>query len=165
MDEQNNQPAIGQIGNQQTATGQIIKKEMGRPVEWSIETERRLEEALKIGLSDKSACAYAGISRETFYKKIRENDDFSDKMQRARDYASIASRNLIVNAIIDEKTDKDKRLELSKWYLENHDLRNKTTGNVQNTQVNVFSDLKNKYSIKKEEDPAQVTEPAEIKNE
>lgn len=40
--------------------------------------------AFQNGLDVKAACIYAGISRETFYKKKREDEKFSDIIERAR---------------------------------------------------------------------------------
>lgn len=52
------------------------------PSEWD-----RLLDALKLGHLDKDACILAGVSRETFYKKIKEDSDFSDKVNKARLHA------------------------------------------------------------------------------
>jgi len=151
----------------QPTIGQSIQKEepkkIGRPIAITLEVESKLEEVLRLGVSDKSACAYAQISRDTFYLKIKEDERFSDKMQQARDYAVIASRNLIIKTILDPKEDKLVKLETSKWYLENHELRNK--GNTQQTQVNVFSQLREQYTIKTETDNTKETIITPAQNE
>ena len=36
------------------------------------------------GMTDKDACLYSGISRQSFYKKIREESDFSDMVKKAQ---------------------------------------------------------------------------------
>jgi len=41
-------------------------------------------EVISGGLTDKDACHFAGVSRESFYRKIRENSDFSDKVKKAQ---------------------------------------------------------------------------------
>lgn len=38
---------------------------------------------ISAGLTDKDACSASGISRETFYKRVREESDFSDTVKKA----------------------------------------------------------------------------------
>lgn len=56
---------------------------MGRkgipPSEWEA-----VLEALKLGHLDKDACILGGVSRDSFYEKIRNDADFSDKVNKAR---------------------------------------------------------------------------------
>jgi len=40
--------------------------------------------AISDGLTDKDACLLTGISRESFYKKKREDSDFSDMVKKAQ---------------------------------------------------------------------------------
>jgi hypothetical protein len=127
---------------------EITQSTVGRPTIRTEETVKKLEEILKLGASDLAACAYAGISRETFYSWIKDDDEFSDRIDNARNYPIIAARNVIVTSII-----RDKNVDSAKWYIEKHDV--KQQGNQQNTQVNVFAMLKDKYTIK---DPEVKTE-------
>jgi len=139
--------------NQQLQNQQ--ENNIGRPTLKTEEVVRKLEDMLRLGLSNTAACAYAKVSRDTFYRWVKEDDDFSDKMESARQYAIIASRQLIVSRIINKEEDIEKRTELAKWYVEKHDT--KLQGQVsQNTQVNVFSQLKEKYSKPVEDLPDEV---------
>lgn len=124
------------------------KKEItkrGRPSVITKETVDKLVEVLRLGVKDGSACAHAGIHRATFYDWIKKDDDFSDKIENARNFAVLAARQNVVKEIVEEKN-----VELSKWYIEKHDLPQQAQFQ-QNTQVNVFADLKNKYMKKPEE--------------
>lgn len=47
------------------------------------------------------ACAYAGISRSTYYKLCDENEEFSDKMHQAQLWPSIVARHVIVQQILE----------------------------------------------------------------
>jgi hypothetical protein len=127
---------------------EITKSTVGRPTVRTEETVKKLEDVLKLGASDLAACSYAGISRETFYTWLKEDEIFSDKMENAKNFAIIAARQVIVTSIVE-----DKNLDSAKWYVEKHDT--KQQGNQQNTQVNVFAMLKDKYTIK---DPEVKTE-------
>lgn len=122
---------------------------LGRRTVIDEEVVAKLIEVFKIGSTDTSACAYAGISRDTYYKRYKEDQVFSDKMEQAKNYAIIAARHVVINAII-EKGD----LETSKWYIERHDIKQPT--NQQNTQVNVFNMLKEKYTLHKPTEGADV---------
>jgi hypothetical protein len=119
---------------------ELTKIKDGRPTIRSEAIVTKLESVLKIGSSDTAACSYAGISRETFYRWIKEDEDFCDRIENARNYAILAARHVVVTSIIE-----DKNLDTSKWYIEKHDA--KQQGNQQNTQVNVFTTLKDKYMI------------------
>jgi len=127
---------------------EITKRPEGRPTIMTEENVGKLESILQTGASDSAACAYAGISRDSFYEWIKRDHAFSDRMDNARNYAVIAARQVVVKSII-----KDQNLESAKWYIEKHDI--KQQGNQQNTQVNVFAMLKDKYTIK---DPEVKTE-------
>lgn len=60
------------------------KKANGRPVEMNCTTITKLADALEHGASVTKACAYAGISRDTFYRYYRNEEVFMQKMKEAR---------------------------------------------------------------------------------
>lgn len=121
-------------------SGDIQKQSVGRPTVRSEEIERKLEDWFKLGMSDTASCAYAGIARDTFYRWMREDDSFSDRMTHAKNYAMQLSRSIVVKEL-EQKRDVD----TAKWYIEKHD--DKQPQIQQNTQVNVFANLKDKYTI------------------
>lgn len=130
-------------------TDAIVPLEAGRPKIITDDTISKLIEVFKIGSTDTSACAYAGISRDTYYRRCKEDQVFSDKMEQAKNYAIIAARHVVTNAIVNEKD-----LDTAKWYIEKHDIKQPT--NQQNTQVNVFNMLKEKYTLHKPTEGADV---------
>lgn len=114
-------------------------KSIGRPTVMTDIVVGKLEEIFRLGCKDAPACAYAGISRDTFYSWLKDNDDFSDRIETAKNYAIIASRQIVVSKII-----KDHDLETAKWYLERHDTKQPQTQNQ--TQVNVFNQLREEFT-------------------
>ena len=58
------------------------KNKWGRPSKFTDDTVRKLEDAFRCAWSDTDACAYAGISRETFYDWMDENRRFSDNFTK-----------------------------------------------------------------------------------
>lgn len=60
------------------------KQAIGRPQKVNYTIMSRLEDALRSGASITEACAYAGISRDTFYRHFRTRQVFTNKMKLAR---------------------------------------------------------------------------------
>lgn len=58
------------------------KNKWGRPSKFTEEVVRKLEEAFRCAWSDTDACAYAGISRETFYDWLNPERKFSDSFTK-----------------------------------------------------------------------------------
>lgn len=58
------------------------------------------------------ACVYAGITSDTYYRWLKESDEFREEMDRARQHMSELSKKVIMDAV--EKGDKDS----AKWWLE-----------------------------------------------
>lgn len=123
---------------------------VGRPSAITDDVAKKLEDALRLGAKIVAACAYAGISTPTYYKHLDEDEAFSNRMADAQNYAVLLARRIVVTRMAGEKTPDEEKVELAKWYLEKHDVKPEF-GVQQNTQVNVFSELKEKYTIHKEE--------------
>jgi AcrR family transcriptional regulator len=60
------------------------KNAIGRPNKVNYTVMSKLEDALRYGASVSEACAYAGISRDTFYRHFRNEKVFSQKIKTAR---------------------------------------------------------------------------------
>ncbi len=60
---------------------------------------RKLIEAFKLDVSVEEACLYAGIAKDTFYRKLKEDEGFSDEVGSARMYATMAARLSVLKAI------------------------------------------------------------------
>ena len=88
------------------------EKKMGRPTEMTEDRVRKLEIGFARGYNDTECCKYADISRDTYYRWIRENEDFSDRMELAKCDLNIKAKNNIADEI--EKGN----IEISKWHLE-----------------------------------------------
>ena len=72
----------------------------------------KLESALSGGYSITSACYFAGVSTSTFYEYKALDKDFSDRMNRAMEYATFRARQVVLQAI--DKGD----VRAAMWWLE-----------------------------------------------
>lgn len=61
------------------AVGQVKRKKTDATIQ-------KLEDALKGGHIRESACAYAGISRTTFYDRMRDDDNFRTFVEDCENY-------------------------------------------------------------------------------
>lgn len=71
----------------------------GRPTDMTIATVSNLLNAFNNDYNITQACAYAGISRETYYAWSQKFPYFSDKMQEARDMPIRRSKEVVIGAI------------------------------------------------------------------
>ncbi len=85
---------------------------MPRPKKVDNAVVGKLELAFMKGLNITEACDYAEISRDTYYKYIKDDRAFSDKMERAQ---TSLQRKAKIN-LADEI--ESGNIELSKYYLE-----------------------------------------------
>lgn len=117
-------------------TKNIIKKKLGRPTKIDEETVKKLVSILQLGVSDTLACQYANISREAFYNRLEKDYDFVDKIETAKNYATIAAGQVVVGAIV-----KDKDIKAAMWWLERKHPEEfaRKPEVVVNTQVNVLN--------------------------
>lgn len=79
----------------------IKKNKGGRPTSLTPETVKKLEEAFAIDASVEEACFYADISRETFYTWIKQNKQFSDRMDAMRQRPVLLARQTAIQKIPD----------------------------------------------------------------
>jgi len=87
-----------------------ITKEPGRPTVMTEETVSKLKQAFLMGCDVTEACAYAEISRESYYSYCEKKPDFLTKVEDWRQ-----------NPILKAKATVYKNLdqtETAKWYLE-----------------------------------------------
>lgn len=109
----------------------LSKNEVGRPTLLVPETVTKLESILKIGGTIEEACSYALISRETYYRWLKENEDFMTKMESAQHYSDIVAKNIVVDSM-----HKDKNLDTAKWWLEKRVFKQNGPMVQVNNQVN-----------------------------
>lgn len=74
------------------------------------ETVTKLEEALSIGADVTAACAYANITRKTYYEWVKGDEKLSDRFDALREKPVLKAINTI-NKNLDKP-------ETAKWYLE-----------------------------------------------
>ena len=60
----------------------------------------------------KEACSLSGVSRSAYYKRLEVDEDFVDRIERAKLYVTIQARHTVAQAI--RKGD----VKMSQWYLE-----------------------------------------------
>ena len=115
---------------------------MARPRKITKEVVGKLELAFSRGLNITEACDFVGLSRDTYYEKLKNDKGFSDKMSRAQNHL-ISSAKINIAAGIESGD-----IDLSKWYLERkckdeysvkRDIDAKITADVNNN--NPFKDL------------------------
>ena len=70
-----------------------------RPTKLNNSTVRKLIDGFKNDFTDSEACSYAGISRDTFYRHLKEDKDFSDKIEQAKNLIFILAKKNILKAI------------------------------------------------------------------
>ena len=75
------------------------KKKRWRPSILDESIIKKLEEAFKVGSSITQACTHAGISLQDFYNRMEKNKEFFDKMESARNFPYIFSKEAIFKAI------------------------------------------------------------------
>lgn len=61
----------------------MIKKNIGRPPKVNYKIMAKLEDALANGANVCEACKYAGISRDTYYRYLNEEEVFAKRMRMA----------------------------------------------------------------------------------
>jgi len=73
----------------------------GRPSVLTPLVVRKLIGAFQVGMNDSIACHHARISRETFYRHLKDNQAFADIIQDAKDSVAILSGQTVVRIIKD----------------------------------------------------------------
>jgi hypothetical protein len=83
---------------------------MARPSKFSQSTLIKLKEAFLFGASDREACLYAGICRDTLYDYQKKNTKFSDQKKEWKSNPLLKARKTIFDNL-DKHT-------VAMWYLE-----------------------------------------------
>ncbi len=83
----------------------------GQPTKMTPETIGKLEDAFIIGCSDKEACLFAGIHKDTLYEYQKKNPDYADRKRMLKDTPVFNARKTVANSL---KKDQN----TAKWYLE-----------------------------------------------
>jgi len=83
----------------------------GRPTKYNEETETRITQALRAGNTRRAACAYAGISQDTFANWLKSNSHFADAIEKAEGDAEVRNVAIIQKAA-------DSTWQAAAWWLE-----------------------------------------------
>ncbi len=78
------------------------KSKGGRPPAITSEVVRKLTEAFKLDMTVEEACTYAKISKDTYYRKCKADQGFSDEMERARQFATAKARRVVIEKMEDD---------------------------------------------------------------
>jgi hypothetical protein len=76
----------------------------------------RLEKCFNLGMSVTSACYEVKVSRDAYYRRLKEDEEFRDSMEYAKDFVMRKAKQNVAVAIVN-----DGNIELSKWWLERKD--------------------------------------------
>lgn len=85
------------------------------PKECTVMTEkmvRNLDEAFMMGMSDREACMYCGLSYSTFTTWLEKNEEYRTKKESLKQYPKLLVKRNLAEAI------KNKDIDTSKWYAE-----------------------------------------------
>ena len=74
-----------------------------RPTKKTPEVIEKLKEAFALNCTDEEACAYAGIHRDTFYDRVNNDKNFSDKIKMFKQQYLIDVRWVSKKRAMDEK--------------------------------------------------------------
>lgn len=83
---------------------------VGRPTAMTEEVIRKIEEVAALDGSIEEMAYYAGIHRDTIYAKMKEDKEFSDRINDLRERPILKARQTIVKGL--EQPDN------ARWYLE-----------------------------------------------
>jgi hypothetical protein len=90
----------------------MANKKAGRPTVITPEVVSILISSFHSGMTVREACWQSGISHETYYSRIREDDEFADTMARAQILCNQKARMVVIDAI------NNGDVSTSKWWLE-----------------------------------------------
>jgi len=97
----------------------------GRPTKKDVETVNKLIAGFNNGFNDTEACSYSGISRETFYKWMKNDKKFSDIIVHAKAYPNKKAKEVLLDGINAGNTSD------AKWWLERKDPEFKAKGELE----------------------------------
>ncbi len=72
---------------------------IGRPTDMTPTTVTKLMAAFNNGFNVQEACFYSGISKQTYYRWLKEDPDFSDLMERAKSAPNSKAKEIVIQAI------------------------------------------------------------------
>ena len=92
---------------------------------------QKLEEVLKIGGTVEEACTYARIAESSYFEWSLTDDDFRSRMEAARKFVDIASKNVVAHSIV-----KQGSVSSAMYWLNNHEFKQNANGPMAPTGPN-----------------------------
>lgn len=86
------------------------KKQVGRPPKIDKNTLGKLEQAFKMGATDREACFYANINPDTLYEYQKKNPAFTEQKEAWKQNPVLKAKHTIYKSLDDPRT--------AQWYLE-----------------------------------------------
>lgn len=83
---------------EKTKPKKVVRKR-GRPERITKDIVQKIAMYLRDGCTIEFACSQVCISKATFYKKYNEDKEFSNEIDKAKDYTLIEARKLVNKAI------------------------------------------------------------------
>lgn len=111
-----------------------------RPTKFDQEIVRKLQEAFKRDATTEEACSYAGISRETFYKRCKQNKQFSDKIEQAKLFPHMYAKTKFFEALNSKDINISFRAALEFLRRRNPERKDKAENTNFNTNKQELSD-------------------------
>ncbi len=79
-----------------------LHRKVGRPsVASNEEVVRKLEMAFQNGMSDRTACQFAKIGHTSFYKALKESEQFTERIQSAKNFLKLLAGKRLVQVLKD----------------------------------------------------------------
>jgi hypothetical protein len=101
---------------------------------------RKLIDAFKLDVNVEEACLYADISKDAYYRKLKEDEGFSDEIDSARMYATMTARLSIIKALPSDPHLALKYLERKR--REEFSLQHRAPQNGQESQIDLGAEAK-----------------------
>lgn len=73
----------------------------GRPTKITAEVRKKIEEGAALDATVEEICFYAGISRDTYYKLMKKEPVFSDRIEALRQRPILRARRAVVQSLDD----------------------------------------------------------------
>ncbi len=137
-----------------------LPKGGGRPTVMTEEVVEKLIEAYKWDATTGEACRYAGISESTYYDHYNKNKEFSEKIDRARDFIFEIAKKNIERAVVEGDTELSvKLLKMRQNKIYNERTVNEIEGEVGVKKADQIADaLDDILEIKEDGNNTQTTQ-------
>ena len=75
---------------------------VGRPTIWSDDVLQKLEYAFKLGCTNREACLHADISEASLYERLKQNEEYLEKVTAWKETPILLARTSVVEALKDD---------------------------------------------------------------